>query len=414
MNKNRYRLISVVIAFAVIYLLIFLSGKTDLKVVSAGLVEECVVQTGVPSYTFLSDVDKNSSFNLVDSILNDIYPMNEYMLANENTGLAPEEQNNEPTKPENITGLGNNGEQPTANDGETGTAPAETVSSQLRQNPSESNSNLDVISRNVVSGDVFARSDLNDYKFDLSKFYTVTSITSLTSDILRPEEFLNKDMKITHDASTPQILIFHTHSQEWFVDTEEGNPETTIVGVGNYLTKILTEKYGYNVIHDTTAYDMVDGHLDRSKAYTYSEEGAKKILEENPSIEVVIDLHRDGFDDPNLKFVTNIDGKDAAKVMLFNGLSYTKENGSIGYLYNPYRDDNLAMSLQMKLLGEAYYPGFLRNIYCNAYRYCLHMRPKSMLIEAGANTNTLQEEKNAMEPLADMLDKLLRGEKAYD
>lgn len=414
MNKNRYRLISVVIAFAVIYLLIFLSGKTDLKVVSAGLVEECVVQAGVPSYTFLSDVDKNSSFNLVDSILNDIYPMNEYMLANENTGLAPEEQNNEPTKPENITGLGNNGEQPTANDGETGTAPAETASSQLQQNPSESNSNLDVISRNVVSGDVFARSDLNDYKFDLSKFYTVTSITSLTSDILRPEEFLNKDMKITHDASTPQILIFHTHSQEWFVDTEEGNPETTIVGVGNYLTKILTEKYGYNVIHDTTAYDMVDGHLDRSKAYTYSEEGAKKILEENPSIEVVIDLHRDGFDDPNLKFVTNIDGKDAAKVMLFNGLSYTKENGPIGYLYNPYRDDNLAMSLQMKLLGEAYYPGFLRNIYCNAYRYCLHMRPKSMLIEAGANTNTLQEEKNAMEPLADMLDKLLRGEKAYD
>lgn len=56
----------------------------------------------------------------------------------------------------------------------------------------------------------------------------------------------------------------------------------------------------------------------------------------------------------------------------FNGLSYSKVNGDIAYLNNPYRDDNLAMSLQMQLLGEAYYPGYLRNIYVNAYRYCLH------------------------------------------
>ena len=74
---------------------------------------------------------------------------------------------------------------------------------------------------------------------------------------------------------------------------------------------------------------------------------------------------------------------------------------------------NLAMSLQMYLLGEAYYPGLLRNIYINAYRYCLHMKGRSMLIEAGAQTNTSTEVKNAMIPVADMLDRLLSGEKAY-
>lgn len=270
----------------------------------------------------------------------------------------------------------------------------------------------DVVSRKTSSGTVYNRADLYNNDFLRSHFYTVTSITSLDDSILRGEEFLNRDLSISHDATTPQILIFHTHSQEAFADSIEGDVNTSIVGVGNYLTKLLTSEYGYNVIHDTSVYDFVDGTLDRSKAYTYAEAGVQAILDVNPSIEVVIDLHRDGVADTT-HLVTDMDGKQMAKIMFFNGVSYSNNVGNIDYLYNPNRDENLAMSLQMQLLGEAYYPGFLRNIYINAYRYCLHMRGKSMLIEAGAQTNTVQEEMNAMEPLADMLDKLLKGEKAY-
>lgn len=260
-----------------------------------------------------------------------------------------------------------------------------------------------------AAGNVYNIADLNNYDF-LMKFYTVTSITSLTTQIMRPEEFLAKDLSLEKNADSPQILIFHTHSQEGFMDTVEGDTSTTIVGVGDYLTDILTNTYGYNVYHDTSVYDYIDGKLDRSKAYTYAENGIARILEENPTIEVVIDLHRDGVADTT-HLVTEVDGKSMAKVMFFNGLSYSKVNGDIAYLYNPYRDDNLAMSLQMQLLGEAYYPGFLRRIYINAYRYCLHERGRSMLIEAGAQTNTFEEVKNAMEPLADILDKMLSGEK---
>ena len=235
-------------------------------------------------------------------------------------------------------------------------------------------------------------------------------MTDLTENMLRPAEFIDKNLSIDKSDGKPKILIFHTHSQEGFTDTVEGDATTTIVGVGDYLTELLVNKYGYNVIHDTTVYDYVDGKLDRSKAYTYAENGIARILEENPTIEVVIDLHRDGVADTT-HLVTEVDGKSMAKVMFFNGLSYSKVNGDIAYLYNPYRDDNLAMSLQMQLLGEAYYPGFLRRIYINAYRYCLHERGRSMLIEAGAQTNTFEEVKNAMEPLADILDKMLSGEK---
>ena len=215
-----------------------------------------------------------------------------------------------------------------------------------------------IISRNTVSGAVYDKSQLTDYNFVRSHFYTVTSITDLTDSILRPAEFIEKNLAISKDNSKPQILIFHTHSQEGFTDTVEGDVSTTIIGVGNNLTELLVNKYGYNVIHDTSVYDYVDGKLDRSKAYTYAENGIEKILADNPTIEVVIDLHRDGVADTT-HLLTNIDGKDMARVMLFNGLSYSKVNGDIAYLNNPYRDDNLAMSLQMQLLGEAYYPGYL-------------------------------------------------------
>lgn len=267
-------------------------------------------------------------------------------------------------------------------------------------------------SANIITGTLYPKTSLSNYNYVLSNFYTVTGITELGSDKLRPAEFLQKDMKMSQDSSKPQILIFHTHSQEAFADSAEGDEADTIVGVGDYLTRLLSEKYGYNVIHDRSVYDLVNGKLDRSKAYTYAEQSVASILEKNPSIEVVIDLHRDGVPDTT-RLVTEVNGKKTAKIMFFNGLSYSRVNGDISYLPNPYRDDNLALSLQMQLMGNAYYPGYLRRIYVNAYRYCLHMRGKSMLIEAGAQTNTVEEVKNAMEPLADILDKTLRGEKCW-
>ena len=213
-------------------------------------------------------------------------------------------------------------------------------------------------------------------------------------------------MSITKDVTKPQILIFHTHSQETFADSVAGDPTTTIVGVGDYLTELLTQKYGYQVIHDTSVYDYVDGKLDRSKAYTYAEEGIAKILQENPSIEVVIDLHRDGVAE-GTHLVTEVDGRQTAQIMFFNGLSRTRANGNISYLPNPYLEDNLAFSLQMEIAAAKYYPGFARHIFLRAYRYNMHFKPKTLLVEAGAQTNTVEEMRNAMELLAELLHQVL-------
>lgn len=242
-----------------------------------------------------------------------------------------------------------------------------------------------------------------------STYYTIDSTTYVESGELSVDKLLGRDMKLKGDNSAPQILIFHTHSQEAFADSVPGDVSTTIVGVGEYLAKLLTEKYNFNVIHNTTTYDLIDGKLDRNKAYSLAEPDIQAILAANPSIEVVLDIHRDAMDEQT-HLVTDIGGKPTARFMFFNGMSRTKKLGNIDYLPNPYREDNMSFAFQMQLKAEEYYPGLTRRIYLKGYRYNLHLMPKTLLVEVGAQNNTVQEEKNAMEPLAHMLSMVLKGQ----
>lgn len=254
----------------------------------------------------------------------------------------------------------------------------------------------------------YTAEQLADFDFLKNNLYVVENNTDISPEVLNGANLLSRDMRIQTDNKEPQILIYHTHSQEGFADSVAGDNSTTIVGVGDYLTEILQEDYGYNVIHNRNVYDFIDGELDRNRAYALAEVDVKQILEENPSIEVIIDLHRDGVKEET-HLVTEVNGKPTAQFMFFNGLSYSKRNGVIDYLPNPYIEDNLALSLQLKLASEQYYPGLSRRIYLKSLRYNLHLRPKSLLVEAGAQTNTLEEMMNAMEPLAFVLHQVLSG-----
>lgn len=256
-------------------------------------------------------------------------------------------------------------------------------------------------------GTIYNLEELSDYEYLLSHFYTVEPTTAVTAQELNAEKLLAEDMTIDRTVDGPQILIYHTHSQEGFVDSVPGDPSTTIVGAGEYLAELLRNR-GYKVMHVTSVYDLIDGELDRSEAYSRAEEEISQILAEYPSIQSVIDLHRDGVAE-GTRLVTELNGKTMARFMFFNGLSRTRKNGPIEYLHNPYIEDNLALTLQLKLTCDQYYPGLARNIYLKSLRYNLHLSPKALLIEAGAQTNTLQEILNTMEPLADVLDTVFGG-----
>ena len=242
-----------------------------------------------------------------------------------------------------------------------------------------------------------------DFDALIKGFYAVDATTEASPDQMQLDQLLGKDLTIEKNPDVPQILIYHTHSQETFVDSVPGDTADSIVGAGELLAQILREEYGYNVIHDTGEYDVES----RDNAYSVSLPAIEQILAENPTIEVVIDLHRDAVLEG--KLVTELNGKPTATFMFFNGLSYTKAAGNIAYLENPYIDENLAFSFQMQVIANEYYPGLTRRIYLKGYRYNMHLRPRSLLIELGAQTNTVEEIMNACAPIAHILDMELSG-----
>ena len=256
------------------------------------------------------------------------------------------------------------------------------------------------------TGGMYQLAQLQDYDFLIKHFYTVHSSTTARREEMDAAVLTGMDLSMKKDQSVPQILIYHTHSQETYADYAAGNKKATVVELGNRLTALLEEK-GYQVLHDTTSYDMAAGKLDRNHAYNYALDGIMGILQKYPSIQVVLDLHRDGVKE-SLHMVRTVNGKATAPIMFFNGMSQTPE-GEIEYLKNPYKTENLAFSLQMQLLAEEEYPDLTRKIFLKGLRYNLHVRPRSALIEVGAQTNTLEEALNAMEPLADLLDQVLGG-----
>lgn len=242
----------------------------------------------------------------------------------------------------------------------------------------------------------------------LKKYFIVDPLTEVKEERITFEKLAQPDLSLSPaKEGEKQILIYHTHSQEGFRDSVKNDEDTTIVGVGTYLSRLLTEK-GYQVLHLTDTFDLIGGGIDRNQAYTNARKKLKEVLEENPSIQVILDIHRDGVSE-NKRLVTTIDGRSTAKIMFFNGMSYKKSVGDLSGLSNPYIQQNLAFSFQTEYLCDYCYPSFSRCIYLKAYRYNLDLLPRSMLVEVGAQTNTVQEAKNAMIPLADVLHKLLQG-----
>ena len=249
------------------------------------------------------------------------------------------------------------------------------------------------------------RTQLADYETLVRNFYAIDANTMAGSDQLSVEKLLGMDMTLPQEGDGPQILIYHTHSQEAFADSVPGDVNTGIVGVGECLTKILTEQYGYRVLHNTGQYDVET----RDNAYSRALPAVEQILAENPSIQVIIDLHRDEVAEET-KLVTDIQGRPTARFMFFNGLSRTLKTGDIDYLANENQEANLAFSFQMQLKAAEYYPGLTRRIYLKGYRYNMHLRPRTLLVELGAQNNTVEEAINACDPLAHILDMVLKGE----
>lgn len=215
--------------------------------------------------------------------------------------------------------------------------------------------------------------------------------TESAKEMLQAKELLKLNVKTDLSGELPKVLIFHSHSQEKYSDGG------TVVDAGDILADILAQEYGITVVHDVNEYDMENGERKLDGSYERMETGVKEILGKYPTIEVCIDLHRDSAQE-DIVMTCDIDGKDTARLMLVNGVCTAEDCGE-----NPYIKENLALSLKMYDSFNEKYSGLSRKIYIKPYRYSTFIKPRSILVEAGCESNTLEQAKNAMYPLADIL-----------
>lgn len=200
------------------------------------------------------------------------------------------------------------------------------------------------------------------------------------------------DMEIT-DISQPTVLIFHTHTSEgyemlerdWYAkgySARSNNPGENIVRVGSEIAKCLTLA-GFTVIHDKEIHDDTYG-----TAYDHSGNNVQEYLKQYPSIQVVLDIHRDAIhpsDERKIKPAAVIDGKTAAQVMIITGA----QEGNVKEF--PDWEYNLCFALHLQQKCETMYPGLMRPVLFSPRKYNMYMSHCNLLLEMGSDVNTLDE-----------------------
>ena len=219
------------------------------------------------------------------------------------------------------------------------------------------------------------------------------------------EEFYSEDYDFTNSKN---VLIFHTHTCESYTPTEKYNYEMTgsyrttdldysVARVGDELDKYLTE-YGFNVMHDTTYHD----YPAYNGSYGRSEETVKNILNENPNIKTIIDLHRDAVGASNEYAPSVLIGEEkAAQIMLVIGTDG-------GGLYNPNWRENFKLAVMLQKKADELYPGLFRPLILRDSRYNHHLSTGAMLIEVGATGNTLEECLASMKYLSKIMSEVIK------
>lgn len=227
---------------------------------------------------------------------------------------------------------------------------------------------------------------------------------------LNIENLLNEgaDLKIK-DASKPTVLIYHSHTTECFTlldvgyytkstDLKTKDINRNMVRVGDEICRVL-ESRGIGVVHDREIHDE-----DYNGAYDSSRQSVEKYLEEYPSIEITIDVHRDSItykDGTKVKPTVEVEGKKSAKMMIISGCEYNRVKNF------PDWQENLHFSTAVTNALNSKYEGLMRPILFSERKYNMDLTKNSFLLEVGTEANTLDEACYAGRLFADGLADLL-------
>lgn len=207
------------------------------------------------------------------------------------------------------------------------------------------------------------------------------------------ESLLTQPLNWELKGDSPTVLIVHTHATEGYDGTENYRTldETrNMVSIGDEIARIL-EEGGICVLHDRTFHD----YPDYDSSYSNARRTIEGYLAQYPSIQMVLDIHRDASDSTAGQLVTSatVGGQRSAQLMMVIG---TDESGN----HHPGWEENLSLGLKLSAVLEQENPGICRPIALRAQRFNMDLTPGSLLIEVGAAGNTHEEAMIAANALA--------------
>lgn len=234
------------------------------------------------------------------------------------------------------------------------------------------------------------------YKNDgVTDSYQNVRVKNLNETRINIESILKEKADLSVEAKKPSVLIFHTHTTETYQILDRGFYETgfltrsknlgvNMVRVGDEICSEL-EKAGYSVIHDREIHDTK-----YNGSYSHSRASVEKYLKKYPSIQVVLDIHRDAIQLNNgtkIKPTAVIQGKKAAQIMIISGCQ-EKGNAVEGF---PDWRYNLIFALKLQKALEDTFPGITRPLFFAPRKYNMNLTHCSLLVEVGSDSNTLEE-----------------------
>lgn len=194
-------------------------------------------------------------------------------------------------------------------------------------------------------------------------------------------------------GKAPTVLILHSHATESYAGAEDYRSTAeseNMVAIGDEVARIL-EAGGIRVIHDRTFYD----YPDYNQSYVLARSAIRDWLAAYPSIQMVIDIHRDAAETTSGQLVTSstVGGQRSAQLMMVVGTDATGN-------YFPDWEENLSLALKLSAVLEQENPGICRPVTLREHRFNMDLSAGSMLIEVGAAGNTMEEARIAANALA--------------
>ena len=199
-------------------------------------------------------------------------------------------------------------------------------------------------------------------------------------------------------AGKPLVGIYHTHTAESFIPSSgvshrPGGQRGEIVEVGEAL-KARLERHGIAALHSRAIHDFPSF----MKAYGPSENTVRKMLGDNPSIQMVFDIHRDADKRDNSTVMVN--GVAMARITLVVGMGQQD-------LVQPHWQQNHAFAKLLDARISQHFPGLSRGIQLVEWRYNQHLHPRALLVEVGCQENSKEEAVRSIELVGDVVAEIL-------